>query len=195
MHIDGCWRAHRYTVAVRRSTLIVGLVLGAGLVSAGCSNGPPAASAPPAAQSNGLVRAGLHAQAHGQLAMAMTDYEAASIKDPTNKYAYYDMGVIYQDRGDGGDAQSAYHRSLLADPNYKPALFNLAVLVTPTDPVQAKALYDQLLSLNPDDPNVNFNLGLLLISQNQLSQGHADLAKAIQLDPALRSRVPAGITP
>jgi hypothetical protein len=34
-----------------------------------------------------------------------------------------------------------------------------------------------------------------LIAQNQQVPGHADLKRAIQLNPALASRVPAGITP
>jgi len=134
-------------------------------------------------------------QARGQVGMALTDYEAASIKDPTNKYAYYDIGVIYQQRGDGTDAESAYHRALLADPGYRPALFNLAILLTSADPNQAIGLYRQLLQINTNDANVNFNLGLLLISQNQPVEGHADLQKALRLDPTLRSRVPPGITP
>jgi len=125
----------------------------------------------------------------------MTDYSRATASDPTNKFSYYDMGVIYQQHGDSADAASSYHRALLADPNYQSALYNLAVLLSPTDPGQATSLYRQLQQHNPNDPNVNFNLGLLLISQNQPTEGHTLLTKSLQEDPALRSRVPAGITP
>lgn len=189
-------QADTRSTSARRSCALAGVGLLAGAL-AGCSSGPapPASQGPPATQADQLVKAGLKAQAHGQTAMALTDYEAATVKDPTNTYAYYDSGVIYQQRGDGTDAENAYHRALLANPNYKPALFNLAVLVTPTDPAQAETLYRQLLQINANDPNVNFNLGLLLIAQNQSVEGHVDLAKAIQLNPALRSRVPPGITP
>lgn len=142
-----------------------------------------------------MVQAGLKAQARGQLSAAMTDYASASAKDPTNKYAYYDMGVIYQQHNDVADAQNAYHKALLSDANYKPALFNLAILLTASDPAQAISLYRQLLRLNPSDPNVNFNLGLVLISQNEPTEGHADLTRAIQLDPSLKSKLPPGISP
>ena len=52
---------------------------------------------------------------------------------------------------------------------------------------------NQFGGMNANDANVNFNLGLLLIAQNQPGPGHADLKKAIQINPALASRVPAGI--
>jgi Tfp pilus assembly protein PilF len=142
-----------------------------------------------------LVEQGLNAQSLGQTQQAQQDYQAAVAKDPTNKYAFYDLGVIYQQENDATNASMQYHKALVIDPNYKPALFNLAVLETPTNPQGAIALYQLLLQLNPSDANVNFNLGLILIANTQSTQGHADLQKAIQINPALRSRLPAGITP
>jgi hypothetical protein len=55
--------------------------------------------------------------------------------------------------------------------------------------------YGQLLRLNPKDANAYFNRGLLSIGQNQSAAGHADLKKAIQISPALATRLPTGITP
>ena len=74
-------------------------------------------------------------------------------------------------------------------------MFNLATLEASSNPQNAITLYNQLLKLKPNDANVLFNLGLLLIAQNQPVTGHADLKKAISLDPSLSSRVPKGITP
>jgi tetratricopeptide (TPR) repeat protein len=144
---------------------------------------------------NQLVGAGLAAQQQGQVDQAKKDYQAALTKDPNNKYAYYDLGVIFQQAQDSTDATTNYRRALVIDPNFKPALFNMAVLETSSDPQGAIALYQQLLQLNPNDANVNFNLGLLLIAQGQSTQGHANLAKAIQIDPSLSSRLPAGTKP
>ena len=179
-----------------RWTRPASLMLTAGLIGAlasGCSSN--GSSGTPAAQANALVQSGLRAQSHGQTQQALNDYLQATAKDPTNKFAYYDAGVIYQQQNNLAAAEAAYHKALLVDPNYKPALFNLAICLTPSDPAQAIATYRQLLQINQNDPNVLFNLGLLLIAQNQGAEGHADLQKAIQLQPALRSRVPAGITP
>ncbi len=150
----------------------------------------------PAVSADKLVQQGLQAQAAGRTGAAVADFQAASVKDPTNKFAYYDLGVLYQQRlGQPNLAAAAYRKAILADPTYKPALFNLAILETTADPAGAISLYNQLLQINPNDANVLFNLGLLLISQNQAPAGHVDLRKAIQLNPALASRVPAGTTP
>jgi Tfp pilus assembly protein PilF len=166
------------------------------LAAAACStNGSNGSSATPSGTANQLVGAGLAAQQQGLVAQAKQDYQAAIGKDPNNKYAYYDLGVIYGLAQDSTDASTNYRRALVIDPNFKPALFNMAVLETSSDPHGAIALYQQLLQLNPNDANVNFNLGLLLIAQGQPAQGHADLSKAIQIDPSLSSRLPAGTKP
>ena len=163
------------------------------LAATACSTSGP--SATPSGTANQLVGAGLAAQQQGLIPQAKQDYQAAISKDPNNKYAYYDLGVIYQNAQDSTNASTNYRRALVIDPNFKPALFNMAVLETSSDPHGAIALYQQLLQLNPNDANVNFNLGLLLIAQGQPAQGHADLSKAIQIDPSLSSRLPAGTKP
>jgi Flp pilus assembly protein TadD len=161
--------------------------------AAACTTSSPPVSN--ATSADKLVSQGLNAESIGQNGQAMQDFNAAAGKDPTNKYAYYDLGVIYQQQNDAVNAAAQYHKALLVDANYKPALFNLAVLETSTNPQDAIAQYNHLLQLNPTDSNVNFNLGLLLIAQGQGAAGHADLKKAIQVNPALASRLPAGITP
>lgn len=152
-----------------------------------------AASAATAA--NSLVQAGLRAQSAGRLTLALRDYEEATAKDPKTTAAFYDIGVVSQQQGSSTAARQAYEQALAVDPAYKPALFNLAILVTPDDPARAVSLYRRLLAINSQDADVNFNLGLLLISQGQSEEGHGDLRTAIALDPSLASRVPAGITP
>ena len=69
-----------------------------------------------------------------------------------------------------------------------------ATVETATNPTLVIFEYNQLLRLNPNDANASFNLGLLLIAQNQSAVGHADLKKAIQTSPALAKRLPTGIT-
>ena len=144
----------------------------------------------------GLVRQGTVAQSRGDLAVAVTRFQAAMAKDPTDVDAPYDLGVLFQQRlHDGALAASYYTRALAVDPTFKSALFNLALVETPKNPARAISLYNQLLALNANSPQVLWNLGLLLISQNQSSQGHADLAKAVALDPTLAKQAPPGVTP
>jgi Tfp pilus assembly protein PilF len=161
----------------------------------GSCSSSSSSSSTPAQTANHLIQSALKAQSKGNRAQAVKDLQAAIAANPANAIAYYDLGVIYQQANDANDAIAQYHKALLANPNYKPALFNLAISYTTSDPGQAISLYNQLLALNPNDANVLFNLGLLLIANNQSTDGHADLKKAIALSPALASRVPSGITP
>jgi len=164
------------------------------LLAAGCSKSSP--STTPAKAADKLVEQGLNAESVGQSAQAVKDFEAATVQNPADTYAYYDLGVIYQTKlNEPTLATDAYQKALLANPKYQPAMFNLAIVQTPTDPQAAINTYNQLLMLNANDANVLFNLGLLLIAQNQPTPGHADLQKAIMLQPSLASRVPKGITP
>jgi cytochrome c-type biogenesis protein CcmH/NrfG len=163
------------------------------LIAAACSSSP---SSNPSSEAGSLISQGLTAESHGQVRQAVNDFNEAVAKNPSSAVPYYDLGVVYQERlNDPSLAQSEYNKATLADSSYKPALFNLAILETSSDPQGAINLYNELLKLNPNDPNVLFNLGLLLIAQNQSLTGHADLKKAISLDPSLASRVPKGITP
>jgi tetratricopeptide (TPR) repeat protein len=165
------------------------LLLGLGAVA--CSSSPSASSS-----ADSLVSQGLSAESSGQTQQAVKDFTAALAKEPTNAIAYYDLGVVYQQNlNEPTQAATEYNKALLVNPKYKPAMYNLAIIDTSSDPQAAINLYNQLLALNPNDANVNFNLGLLLISQHQTTQGDADLKKAILISPALAKRVPAGITP
>jgi tetratricopeptide (TPR) repeat protein len=180
-------------VGARSTRRLVPLILvGLTLAVAACGGGSPA----PSSQATTLISQGLTAESQGQIGPAINDFNAAAAKNPTNAIPYYDLGVAYQLRlNEPAKAVTEYNKAILADSTYKPALYNLAILETKGDPQDAINLYGQLLKLNPNDPTVNFNLGLLLLSQNLTTQGHADIQKAIFLKPALKSRLPAGVSP
>jgi Flp pilus assembly protein TadD len=192
-------RATRFTgTSILRRVVPALAILSLGITAAACNSGTAAStsttSTTATASANNLVEQGLNAQSLGQNQTAIQDYTAAIAKDPTNQYAYYDLGVIYQSEDNSTDAATEYNKALAIDASYKPALFNLAVLDTPNSPATAITLYQQLLKLNPNDPNVNFNLGLLLYSNGKVAAGRVDLSKAIKLSPALKSRLPKGVT-
>ncbi len=165
------------------------------LAGAACSKAATPSSSP-AKTADNLVTKGLGAESKGESQTAVNDFTAAIAANPADTYAYYDLGVMYQSQlNNPTQAAAEYNKAILANPAYKPAIFNLAILETPNDPAGAIAEYQKILALDSNDADTNFNLGLLLIAQNQSTQGHADLAKAIMLEPSLASRVPKGITP
>lgn len=184
--------------ARRRGAFVLGPALGAlACVVAACTSGGGSSSTnTTASPANALIVQGLSAQQHGQTKQAVQDFTAALAKDPNNVTAHYDLGVIYQQyQNNARQAAAEYNKAISVSSNYKPALYNLALLETKSDPHGAVTLYNKLLVLNPKDPNVLFNLGLLLISLNDPVEGHADLKQAIALNPSLAGRVPAGVTP
>jgi tetratricopeptide (TPR) repeat protein len=163
-------------------------------VAAACGGGSNSNS--PRTSANASVSRGLRAESSGQPQQAISDFKAAVAVDPADPIAYYDLGVMYQQYvKDPTQAATYYNRAILADSSYRPALYNLAILESPSNPQGAISLYNQLLKINPNDSNVLFNLGLLLINQGQQAQGQSDVNKAVAINPALKSRVPAGVTP
>ena len=183
---------HRSPGTWVRRLLLAPAILAIAVVGAACSSSSPN----PADQASTLISQGLSAEKSGHTQSALSDFNDAVSKDPANAVPYYDLGVLYQqDLNKPGLAAAEYNKALLADPNYKPAAYNLAIVETPTDPTAAITLYNELLKVKANDPNVLFNLGLLLIAQGQTTQGQADVTKAVFLAPALKSKVPKGVTP
>jgi Tfp pilus assembly protein PilF len=177
------------------AALLPAVLLCIAIMATACGSG---GSPSPSATASSDISHGLAAKSAGQTQQAIHDFKAAVSAEPTDPIPYYDLGVIYQQvENDTSQAAAYYGKAVLADSNYRPALFNLAIIDTSTDPGAAINLYNQLLKINPDDSNVLFNLGLLLHSQGQTTEGQADVSKAVFLSPSLKSRIPAnsGITP
>lgn len=170
----------------------VALLVAAPVLLSACTKTP----ASPAKMAGNDITKGLKAESAGEVQKALDDFQAATKADPADAYAYYDIGVVEQTKiGNIPQAEAAYQKSLLADSTYTPAMFNLAICETSSDPQGAITEYNDILAIKPKDADTLFNLGLLLIAQNQSTQGHADLSEAIQINPSLASRVPKGITP
>ena len=168
-------------------------VLLVGLVAAGCGSGSAGSStsttvkATPAVQ---LFNAGLTAQTENNPAQAVSDFTASLALDPSSVYAEYDLGIAQTSVGHTSAAVSAYRKAIALGSTFKPAYFNLADLLTSSEPATAIKLFKQLEKIDPKDANIEFNLGLLLESQGQVAAGEAQLKAALITNPALKSRVP-----
>lgn len=132
---------------------------------------------------------GLKAHFAGNVTEAAKDYHEVLAHDPTNKFAYFDLGVIDQAAGRTDAAEGNYRASLKSDPDFEPALFNLAILRTPVDINEAVSLYQHAAAVASDNASVHLNLGFALRQAGQVAAGDAELARAVQIDPALASRI------
>lgn len=145
----------------------------------------------PAQQAAALVTKGLEAQLAGDLSTAKSDYQQATQLDHTNKYAYYDLGTVYDKLGDKVQAIQDYQTTLVIDPNFVDALFNLAVDTTASNPPGAEQLYRKVISLQPKLASAWLNLGFVLMSEGNSAGAQAAWAKAVSLDPSVASRIPS----
>lgn len=168
------------------AALVAALALGP-LAAACSSTGTP--STTPAERT---FTAGLAAEASGNRALAVADFLAVVKQDPRNKFAWYDLGDIAGQAGQPAQAESDYRRSLGIDPDYVPALYNLAVLETAGTPADAAALYQRVLHLAPGNAEAHWNLGYVLQTLGRTSAGDAQIATALRLDPSLARRARTG---
>ena len=150
------------------------------LAACGDTTGPPT----PEGQ---LLNAGLAAQASGHDQTALDYFQQVLKQDPANKYALYDIGLIYQKQGKTAAAEGEYRAALISDPNYVPALFNLAILRTKEAPYESIDLYRHIIALQAGYAEAHLNLGYVLRDVGQVTEGNGEIAKALQLKPTLAS--------
>lgn len=160
------------------------------LVLAGC--GSSGATKSSGAQ---LLSAGLAAQTAGQTQTAIDDYRAVLQQEPGNKYALYNLGLIDQQKGNASAAEAQYRAALVSDPNYVPALFNLAILRTKAAPYEAVDLYRHVLALQANYAEAHLNLGYVLRALGQVTEGDAEIARAVSLNPSLAATPTPKATP
>ncbi len=146
------------------------------------------------APATGSLEAALKDQVAGKTDQAAAAYQALLAKDPRNKVAAYNLGLIAQNKGDVAEAKAKYEQALQADPAYVPALFNLAIVETGNNnkPV-AESLYRRALAADDTDANTHLNLGFLLLDQGKKADGQAQLRRAAELSPDAAARIPGDL--
>lgn len=163
--------------------------LGAFAIAGGMAVGLASCGATAATQSvSSELIAGIAAQDTGRYSAAALDYQKVLAKQPNNVYALFDLGDAQQFQNQDASAAMHYREALALDPNFESAMYNLATLDASTNPNEAKALYDQVLSISPNDADAHFNLGYVLISLHQKAAGEGQIKIAVKLDPSLKSR-------
>jgi tetratricopeptide (TPR) repeat protein len=167
--------------------IAIGVLSAAALSACGSSSNNSASLS--AAQD---ISAGIASQGAGQYAAAAQFYEKALAIQPKSAVALYNLGDVEQLENLDAAAKSHYLAALAVDPNFISALYNLATLESSSSPLEAEALYDQVIKLSPSDASAHFNLGYVLISLGHKAAGDAEINKGIKLNPALASRVSKG---
>ena len=165
---------------------MLGLVVLATALLAACGNTPASSTVDDA-----LSKA-LQAHAAGKLDEATTAYFETLAKDPKNKFAFYNLGVIAQGQNRAAAAESFYRLAIEQDARMGSALFNLALLRANAGANQEAAdLYRRVIVIDPNYAAAHFNLGFVLRALGQNAEAQQEFAKAQQLDAKLVAPTPS----
>ena len=160
----------------------IAIAVAVGALLSACAGG----SAPTPTPVSQLLVAGLAAETAGQTQAAIDDFQAVLKQDPGNKYALYNLGLISDQQQHNTVAGEAdYRAALISDPNYVPALFNLAILRTAAAPYEAIDLYRHVIAVQASYAAAHLNLGYVLRALGQTSEGNAEIATAVSMQPSL----------
>ena len=143
------------------------------------------------------IEQGVAAQKAGRGQEAEKLYREALASDPDNKLANFNLGVAAHSAGRLDEAERNYRAALDADPNFLPAMFNMAILQEQLGNIDdSETMYRRIVEEYPDSAPAHLNLGFLLVQRlNRPEDGKAEFARAVELDPALASRIPPDMRP
>ncbi len=166
--------------------LLLRCLIGSAALLTACGNTPASSTVDDA------LSKGLQAHAAGKLDEAMAAYFETLAKDPQNKFAFYNLGVIAQGQNRGAAAESYYRLAIEQDARMGSALFNLAIVRALAGGNQEAAdLYRRVIAIDPNYAAAHFNLGLVLRLLGQNTEAEQELAKARQLDAKLVAPSPS----
>ncbi|AZK96992.1 MULTISPECIES: tetratricopeptide repeat protein [Streptomyces] len=177
-------------------TLVVGGLVWAVMTHAGpAAEGAAADGVNSEIRTDALLESGLLHFRHRDLPQAKAAFEHVLALDPENKLAWYNLGVLAQDQGRRSDAHRAYDAALKADSAYPSALFNKALLLKASDPDKALGLLRRAVAADPKASTAHFHIGEILARKGREDEARNAYHRAVGLDPALRSQVPAAFRP
>jgi tetratricopeptide (TPR) repeat protein len=121
---------------------------------------------------------------------AIPHLERAYRLDPENVAILINLGGAYVMAGRHQEAIPLLESARDAEPDNAMIWINLGaaylgnpVLATPDQQMEAISAFEQALVLNPDAPNVHYNLGLIFVDRNEPDLAAAAFRKATQVNP------------
>jgi cytochrome c-type biogenesis protein CcmH/NrfG len=109
--------------------------------------------------------------------------------DPTNRYGWYNLGVIAQGAQDTNAARADFERAIAVAPNFEAPLYRLGLLRFQANDIPG-AITDlgRAVTANPRDACAHWVLGLALNRVDHPADDHRaanEMRAALKLDPAL----------
>jgi tetratricopeptide (TPR) repeat protein len=162
----------------------------------GTSTTPPgkggSTSSGDASQITSLIRTGITQASQRNWTAATNTFDEVLAMEPNNVYANYNLGVIEQSTGNSAGALSDYNKALAADTLYTPAMYNEAILLESTQPLDAIAMYQKIVRIDPQASTAYLRMAVVQAEQGDATAAKADDAKAVAIDPSLaKYKLPA----
>ncbi|MFE4971638.1 tetratricopeptide repeat protein [Kitasatospora sp. NPDC056651] len=145
-------------------------------------------AAPPPAEV--LLQEGIKQGESKHYDLAESIFRQVLEREPGNKLAWYDLGVVAQQDNRPAEALAAYDSALKTDPDYQPALFNKAILLGPGDTDQAVSILRRIVAADPKAATAHLHLGYGLAKQGHRGEAEESFRTAVRTDPSLRPLVP-----
>lgn len=97
---------------------------------------------------------------------------------------YFTFGVAYLQFGYTGNAIKAFERSVIINPYYAPAFYNLGLIYLNQNSVEKAYKYlQQAVKLDPSDADAWNNLGATLGDKNEMVQARSAFEHALRINP------------
>jgi superkiller protein 3 len=104
--------------------------------------------------------------------------------DPTTSKAYYNLGILYDNKGNLDEAIRLYEKAIAVDPRNSKAYNNLGIACKAKGNLdKAIQLYEKAIDLSPQDPEAYNNLGTAYQNRGNLNKAIQFYRKAIEIDP------------
>jgi predicted CXXCH cytochrome family protein len=133
---------------------------------------------------SGTAAQAMSAEQRGVLAAAEDELVAAELVNDDRPETHLNLGLLNTRRARPAEADAAYHTALRLDPNFVPALLNLADLdrMRGMD-AQGADLLRKAIALEPQNADVTHALGLLFVRQRNYADALPLLRRAAELAP------------
>jgi tetratricopeptide (TPR) repeat protein len=134
-----------------------------------------------------FLQEGIEALKAGKLDEAARDFEKAAEMDPSNPYAYNNLGFTYMRMMRFRDAIGPFEKAVALRPNSAVFHYNLArAFELAKNYPKAISYYEKTVALDPTHALAHFRLGKLYgREQQRYPEAIEELKKALKLDPKI----------
>lgn len=119
----------------------------------------------------------------GRLTEAVELWQALTRENPRLGRPFYNLANVSLAEGDLAQAARLYEQAMANDPDYVPAIVNAAICEQRQGDVNAALrLYDKAALVAPNDAQVFYNIGVLLVEKERFQEAIAPLSRTVALN-------------